>query len=422
VFLSYQYRLYPLPEQLSFLDHVLTEMHCLWNFALGQRRDAWARERRSVTYLDQQARLKEWRSFDIHGLGATPYEVARDRLQRLELSCRAALRRLREGERFGFPRFRRETTSFTCVPNSDPWVQAPTGTWGLKIPKAGAVPVRRHRPPPASRVRSVVVSREGHKWYAILQYEVADPPPPPETEPVAPVGVDLGLVHVAALSTGETIQSPRFLLRSERRLRRLQQNLSRKQRGSNRWKRQRERVARCYATTRRQRRHWAHQLTSHWAARHDLIAFEDLDLVSFAEGNPLSKGMADAGWGMLRQMAAYKERMRSGRYVEVPAQGTSQTCSRCGQVVDPPLTLKDRVFRCPCGHEEDRDVNAARNVLERGLDQLRRNTTEGRRVDGTPPPTRKGRRAYQRKREHTSGGPEAMEVRLSSWKPGPPGS
>jgi putative transposase len=297
------------------------------------------------------------------------------------------------------------------------------GSWRLKVPKAGAIPIRRHRPPPAGSLRSIVVSWQGNDWYATLQYEVPDPPPPPKNEPTAPLGIDLGLAHVAALSTGETIDAPRFLLQNERRLRRLQRVLSRKRRGSNRWKHQRERVAKCHATTRRQRRHWAHQLTSNWAARHDLIAFEDLDVASFVKGNWLAKGISDAGWGMLRRMTAYKEQMRSGRYVEVPTRGTTQTCSRCGKVADPPLTLKDRVFRCPSGHEEDRDVNAARNVLARGLFQVRRNTTEGRRVDGTPPPTRIGRRAYQGKRENlTSGKSEAMERYLQKGIPVPPDS
>jgi putative transposase len=298
----------------------------------------------------------------------------------------------------------------------------PTGGWRLKVPKAGLVPIRRHRPPPTSTTKSVVLSREGTDWYATLQYEVADPPSPPETEPTTPVGVDLGLDHVAALSTGETIETPQFLFQNERRLTRLHRDLSRKQRGSNRWRRQKEKLLRCYRTIRYQRRDWAHQLTSHWAARHDLVAFEDLDIASLVEGNPLAKGITGAGWGMLRQMAAYKERMRSGRYVEVPTRGTSQTCSHCGKVADPPLALRDRVFRCPCGHEQDRDVNAARNILERGLNQLRRNTTEGKHVDGPPPPTRKGRRAYQRKRELANGGPEILGVSQSSRARGPSGS
>ena len=422
MFLSYRYRLYPLRDQRSFFDHILAEMNHLWNYALAQRRDAWIREHRRVSYLDQQVRLKDWRAFDLNGIGAAPYDAARDCLQRLDLAYRAAFRRLRKGKRPGFPRFRRETNSFTWVPKADPWVSSPAGRWRLRIPKAGAVPVRRHRSPPLGAVTCIVVSREGNDWYATLQYEIVDPSPPPASEPVAPVGVDFGLVHVVTLSTGETVDPPRFLLRSERRLKRHLRTLSRRHRGSNRWKRQKAVVAKCHRLIRRQRRHWAHQLTSEWATQHDLIVFEDIDVASFSEGNRLAKGIADAGWGMLREMSAYKERMRSGRCIRVPARATSQTCARCGRIADPPLALGDRVFRCPCGHEEDRDLNAARNVLRRGRDQLRRNTTEGRRVDGTPPLARKGRRAYQRKRESSSGGSGALDTSLRRKIPGRPES
>ncbi|EQD66392.1 protein containing Transposase, IS605 OrfB, partial [mine drainage metagenome] len=76
---------------------------------------------------------------------------------------------------------------------------------------------------------------------------------------------------------------------------------------------------------------------------------------------------ADAGWGLLRQMCAYKEARRSGRYVEVPTKGTTQTCSGCGRLHDPPLPLKDRTYKCPCGLCLDRDLNAARNILARAL-------------------------------------------------------
>lgn len=255
VFLAYRYRLYPLADQIPFFNHVLTEMNYLWNHALAQRREAWNREHLRVSYLDQQSRLKDWRAFDTRGLGATPYDTARDCLQRLDLAYQAAFRRLREGKRAGFPRFRRETTSFTWIPGSNPWVRGPAGTWRLKVPKVAAVPIRRHRPPPAGTVKSIVISREGSEWYAILQHEVPEPPPSLDAEPVAPVGIDLGLTHVATLSTGETVEPPRFLIQGERRLKRLQRDLSRKKRGSNRWKSQRGRVSKCHATIWRQRRH-----------------------------------------------------------------------------------------------------------------------------------------------------------------------
>ncbi len=405
MFLSFQYRIYPLRTQEAALDHFLRELNYLWNHSLAQRHDARFRERDRVTYLDQQARLKHWRAFDFQGLGAVPFDCARDCLQRLDLAYRASFRRPQEGRtKFGFPRFRRETRSFTFIPPPDLMLPARAGTWRLHIPLVGPVPIRRHRPsPPEATAKSVTVSRVADGWYATIQYQIPDPPPPPPTEPLAPVGIDFGLSPLATLSTGESVARPRFLRESERTLARAQRRLSRKQQGSHRSLRQKDRLARAHARVRRQRRGFAHQLSHDWTERFDLVAFEDMDIAAFSEGNRLAKGMADAGWGLLRQLTRYKAALSSGRCVEIPSRGTTQTCAECARLADPPLTLSDRRFRCPVGHEADREVNAAQNVLARGLKEVRRNTAELTRVEGTPPPTRRGRRAYLRKRELANG-------------------
>jgi putative transposase len=119
------------------------------------------------------------------------------------------------------------------------------------------------------------------------------------------------------------------------------------------------------------RRHWfAHQVTSDSADRFDLIAFEDFDACNLMQGGPLARRIRYAGWGLLRRRCQYKQVLRSHRYLEVPTAGTTQTCSRGGRVADPPLTLRDRLYRCPCGYEENRDANAARNILVRALASL----------------------------------------------------
>jgi hypothetical protein len=248
----------------------------------------------------------------------------------------------------------------------------------------------------------MTIARRTDEWYASIQFEIPDPSPPPPTEPVAAVGVDLGLKHLATLSNGETVEPARFLQRAERRLRREHRTLSRRQRGSLRYVRQRARLARCYAKIRRQRMWLAHQLSHELATRFDLVCFEDLDLTEFVHGNRLAKGIMDAGWGVLRDMTAYKETLRSGRYVEVPARGTTQTCSTCGRKADPPLALTDRLYRCPIGHTIDRDLNAARNVLSRGwnivMERLRPSRAEVTRVECRPPPPLRSPRVYQRRR------------------------
>ncbi|MGI0133205.1 MAG: RNA-guided endonuclease InsQ/TnpB family protein, partial [Thermoplasmata archaeon] len=411
-------------QERTFL-HFARELTFLWDYALADRRDSGFRDHRSVTYLDQQARLKDGRAGDPEGLGRVPYDMARECLQRLDLGYRAGFRRYREGKgRPGFPRFRSETSSFTYIPASRLCTLAPGARPRLHVPKVGEGEVRRHRDPPLRGIpKNVTIRNESRgRWFAILQYEIPDPPPPPPGDPVAPVGVDVGLHHLAVLSTGEVVDPPRFRVRSEQRLRVEQRRLSRKRKGSRRYARQRERLARCHARVRNQRKDHLHRLTSHWAARHDLIAFENTDLAEFREANRRAKGMADAGWGMLRSMARYKMPLRSGRYVEVEARGTTQTCSTSGRVADPPLTLSDRVYRCPCGLEMDRDRNAARNILERGWTEVRRSSAELTRVEAAPPPTRvSGRRAYLRKREPRPGGiptPTPFRVRIGETVPG----
>ena len=255
-----------------------------------------------------------------------------------------------------------------------------------------------HRPLPDGIVRTCTVKREWVRWYAVLTVDVADIPAHTVTEPVNPVGIDLGLNHIAALSTGGTVEPPKFFHRSEGSLRRAQMKLSRKVKGSNRWHKQKVVVQRRYAKVSDSRRDFAHKLTTVWAKQHDLIAFEDMDVGDMVHGH-LAKSIMDAGWGMLRQMCAYKAQRSNGMYVEVETKNTTQECPKCGKLADPPLTLKDRVYRCPCGNTEDRDVNASRNILGRALKAVRQGMPELTRVERVASTFSKRRRAVSAKRE-----------------------
>ncbi|MCI4358803.1 MAG: transposase, partial [Thermoplasmata archaeon] len=232
--LTYRYRLYPLRPQLQELDLWTRELAFLWNYSLEQRRSAWAHDRCSVSYLDQQHDLQRWRTFDFEGLGRVPYVVAQMTLQRLDLAFRDFFRRVRIGGGPGYPRRRRTVDSFTFVPRSNLWTAGPNNTWRLKVPFLGTVPVRRHRPPPDAVVKLCTLRREADGWFASLVYALPDPAPPPLGPPVAPVGIDLGLSHLAVLSDGTTVSHPHFLKGAERRLGRAQRRLAREERGSHR--------------------------------------------------------------------------------------------------------------------------------------------------------------------------------------------
>jgi putative transposase len=219
--------------------------------------------------------------------------------------------------------------------------------------------------------------------------------------------MDTVLNNIAAPPIGETVEPPGFLRRSERSFRRVQQKQSRRVKGSNRGHKQKMRVERCHAKVSDQRRDFAPKLTMEWSERFDLIAFGDTDAGNMVHGN-LAKSIHDAEWGLLRQMSAYRQRNRSRRYAEVPAKNknTTQECSKCGRLSDPPVELKDTTYRCPSGHTEDRYVNAAENIPGMALKTAGQGMSELTHVETGHPPLSRGRRV----RSLNRGPPAAKEA------------
>src|SRR5690606_11071587 len=241
-------------------------------------------------------------------------------------------------------------------------------------------------------VQSVTISQGGHRWYASVLVDEPDITPGRETQTGpgpqqrdgGPVGVDLGVKHLAALSTGETIDNPRHLRKARRRLPKAQRAVSRKQgpdrrtkrTPSNRWRKARARLARLHHEVAEQRSAHLHSITKKLATGHTVIAIEDLNvagMVGSARGNAdepgrnvrakagLNRSILDASPGEFRRQLTYKTSWY-GSQLDVCDQWfpSSKTCSACG-AVKAKLSLSERVFICDgCGMVLDRDVNAAR--------------------------------------------------------------
>ncbi len=184
----------------------------------------------------------------------------------------------------------------------------------------------------------------------------------PDTDAV--VGIDLGLSHFAILSDGTKIDSPRFLRRAEKRLKKAQRDLSRKARASRNREKARVKVARAHATVADARREFHHQLSTRIIRDNQAVAVEDLAVRGLARTR-MAKSVHDAGWSQFVTMLEYKATrygrtfLRIGRF-----EPTSQVCSACG-VKDGPKPLNVRTWMCAaCGTVLDRDVNAAVNTAK----------------------------------------------------------
>lgn len=180
------------------------------------------------------------------------------------------------------------------------------------------------------------------------------------------IGLDVGLNHFYTDSEGNQIENPRHLRKSEKSLKRLQRRLSKTKKGSNNRIKARNRLSRKHLKVSRQRKDFAVKLARCVVQSSDLVAYEDLKVRNMVRNRHLARSISDAAWTQFRQWIEYFGKVFGVVTVAVPPHGTSQKCSNCGEVVK--KTLSTRTHICPyCGHIQDRDWNAARNILEIGL-------------------------------------------------------
>ncbi|WP_429311243.1 RNA-guided endonuclease InsQ/TnpB family protein [Paenibacillus mucilaginosus] len=280
-----------------------------------------------------------------------------DVAKRLDKAFQAFYRRVKGGEKPGFPRFKpaSQYDSFTY----------PQGGYKLdgkklKLSKIGDVRMKLHRPL-EGKVKTCTIIQKNGKYYACLSAEVE-----PKQLPYCAdaVGVDLGVRTLAVTSDGEHFKSPAYLRASEKRLKRLQRSVSRKKKGSNRRKKAVHVLARLHEHVANQRKDYNHKVSRGLVNRYGLIAFEDLNVLGMTKNHNLAKSIVDSGWSQLVSFTTYKAES-AGRVVkQVDPRNTSQLCSSCGVVVK--KLLKDRKHHCLCcGYVADRDENAAFNILKR---------------------------------------------------------
>ena len=179
------------------------------------------------------------------------------------------------------------------------------------------------------------------------------------------IGLDVGLKEFYTDSNGKTVSNPRNYRKSEKRLKRLQRQASRKQKGSNNRRKACSKVGRQHLKIQRQRKDHAVKLARCVILSNDLVAYEDLAIRNLVKNRKLAKSISDAGWYQFRVWLEYFAQVFGKVAVAVPPAYTSQDCSECGKPVLKSLSTRTHV--CECGCVLDRDKNAARNILLKGL-------------------------------------------------------
>ena len=229
------------------------------------------------------------------------------------------------------------------------------------------------------KIKNITITNRGGQWFASIQVEqmveigkhVSD----------LEIGIDAGVKCFAAFSDGTMRNGVHSFRKHEDRLARKQRKLSRKKRGSNNWKKQKREIAKLHHTMANVRSDFLHKLSTDISKNHAKVYVEGLQIRNMsasAKGtieepgrnvkakSGLNKSILDQGWFEFRRQLDYKLFWRGGMLVEVNPRHTSQQCSCCGHTAKENRVSQD-VFRCQvCGHEENADVNAAKNILTVG--------------------------------------------------------
>jgi putative transposase len=180
------------------------------------------------------------------------------------------------------------------------------------------------------------------------------------------VGIDVGLTHFYTDSDGQTVANPRHLRKSEKSLKRLSRRMSKTQKGSKNRAKFRNKLARKHLKVSRQRKDFAIKTARCVVMFNDIVAYEDLKVRNMVRNRHLAKSISDAAWTQFRTWVEYFGKVFGVVTVAVPPHYTSQNCCKCATVVK--KTLSTRTHTCHhCGHVQDRDQNAARNILEKAL-------------------------------------------------------
>jgi putative transposase len=360
---TYTMRLKTTKNQGETLTGLLSQLCELYNMALQQRIDVWKSDKKSISYYDQQKQLTELRG-GVDEYAVFPLKVQRDPLRRLDRAFQAFFRRMKSGDRPGFPRFRSRDRYESFNVDKDNFTY---GDNVLRIVKMGVFRTKTKCKIKGTPLE-LRVKRCGSKWQAQLVCDIG--PAPDKVVVCKATGIDLGLTSLATLSNGREIKNPRWKKREEHRLSDADRNLSRKVRGSKNRQKSKEYLRRVHQRIVGLRASYLTTVAQRLVYEYDLIAHENLNVTRLVKSG-FGKSILDAAWGQLIGKLNC-EAEKAGKWViPVNPRGTTQLCSGCGEKV--PKKIWDRNHDCPkCGLSLGRDHNAALNILSLGVSDAER--------------------------------------------------
>lgn len=357
---AYKYKLKPSAKIIAIFESWLALLCELYNAGLQERRDAYRINHLSISYKAQANQLPEIKK-DRPEFANIHSQVIQDALKRLDSAFDGFFRRVKEGQKPGYPRFR---SSFRYdsfrYPQSGFWLKGGK----LHLSKIGKVKVHLSRPI-EGEIKTCMIKREADGWYVI--FSVEEPRKEVEPAPKGSVGVDVGIESFATLSDDEAapISNPRYFRGAEKELKKAQRRVSRRVKGSKGRKKAVRWLGKKHLKVKRQRRDFHFKEAGKLVDEYQSIKVEDLNIQGMVKNHHLAKSISDAGWGQFIEILVFKAEEAGREVIKVNPSYTSQDCSRCGHRNR--ITLATRIYQCSeCRLVIHRDRNGAKRIEQKG--------------------------------------------------------
>lgn len=356
---AYKFRILPTEDQKVLLSKHFGCTRFIYNHFLKEKQEHYLKNKKTLNYNTCSSIMTELKKLDEYSwLKEVNSQSLQTSLRNLELAYQSFFKKKSK-----FPRFKRkfDTNTFICPQDNkikNNYIFISKFREGIKFIKHREI---------KGKICSITISKTPTgKYYASILCELPKEQSLPKTG--KSVGIDLGLKDFIITSDGQKIANARFLKKYQKKLAKAQKHFSRKQKSSNRRERQRIKVAKIYEKITNSRNDLQHQVSSRLVKKYDLIAVEDLNVKGMVQNHCLAKAISDVSWSSFVTKLKYKAEWYGRDLVVIDRfYPSSKTCSNCLHIKEE-MSLNERSWICPkCNTEHDRDVNASKNILSRGL-------------------------------------------------------
>ena len=388
-FQAYRFELRPNGEQKRKMCQYAGSARYVWNRALAKQNEEREKSgRKQSGYRALCRELTQWRNDPgTEWLRESPVHTTQQALRDLEGAWSRHFESLTKRKRGEIrpeevvqpPRFKKKHKCRDSFRYPDPkQFEIEQGNNRILLPKLGWTRYRNSRKM-EGQASNVTVSRQGTKWFVSIQTEREVESPVHPSSSV--VGIDLGVVRFATLSSGEVVEPCNALKKKETRLKRYQRRMARRKKFSRNWKKAKAKVNAIYRKVAQVRNDFLQQTTTAISKNHAMVVIEDLKVRNMSKSaagtkqqpgcnvkakSGLNRSILDQAWSEFRRQLEYKQGWLGGFVLAIPPQRTSQTCPACGHV-SPCNRKTQAVFLCvQCGYRANADDVAAQNILRAG--------------------------------------------------------